>query len=81
MQVFQPWIQRRRIDYAKHKHVISGVLKHLKMRALGRLLNERGEPNREVIEKLVYLPFALSMKLPYLQVVNPRHVFTDSWIL
>ncbi|KAL1817905.1 hypothetical protein ACET3Z_020479 [Daucus carota] len=51
-QVFQPWIQRRRIDYAKHKHVISGVLKHLKMRALGRLLNERGEPNREVIEKL-----------------------------
>lgn len=53
MQVFQPWIQRRRIDYAKHKHVISGVLKHLKMRALGRLLTDQGEPNREVIEKLV----------------------------
>lgn len=51
-QVFQPWIQRRRIDYAKHKHVISGVLKHLKMRALGRLLNDQGEPNREVIENL-----------------------------
>ncbi|KAL8144955.1 hypothetical protein AgCh_003244 [Apium graveolens] len=51
-QVFQPWIQRRRIDYAKHKHVISGVLKHLKMRALGRLLTDQGEPNREVIEKL-----------------------------
>ncbi|KAL1813043.1 hypothetical protein ACET3Z_023108 [Daucus carota] len=51
-QVFQPWIQRRRIDYAKHRHVISGVLKHLKMRAIGRLLTNRGEPNREVIDKL-----------------------------
>lgn len=66
MQVFQPWIQRRRIDYAKHRHVISGVLKHLKMRAIGRLLTNRGEPNREVIDKLVFfLPFALSIKHPY----------------
>ncbi|GAV64038.1 Na_Ca_ex domain-containing protein/EF_hand_5 domain-containing protein [Cephalotus follicularis] len=51
-QVFQPWIQRRRIAYAKHKHVISGILKHLKMRALGRLLTDDGEPNIEVLHKL-----------------------------
>lgn len=51
-QVFQPWIQRRKLAFAKHKHVISGVLKHLKMRALGRLLTDQGEPNKEVIEKL-----------------------------
>ncbi|KAL5736452.1 hypothetical protein ACOSP7_030868 [Xanthoceras sorbifolium] len=51
-QVFQPWIQRRRLAYAKHKHVISGVLKQLRQRALGRLLNDEGEPNVEVIRKL-----------------------------
>lgn len=51
-QVFQPWIQRRRIDFAKHRHVISGVLKQLRMRALGRLLDDDGEPNIDVMQKL-----------------------------
>ncbi|KAF3442447.1 hypothetical protein FNV43_RR16363 [Rhamnella rubrinervis] len=51
-QVFQPWIQRRRIAYAKHKHVISGILQHLKNNALGKLLTEDGQPNRDVIHKL-----------------------------
>ncbi|KAJ0045987.1 hypothetical protein Pint_04682 [Pistacia integerrima] len=51
-QVFQPWIQRRRLAYAKHKHVISGFLKHLRKHALGRLLNDRGEPDEDVIKKL-----------------------------
>lgn len=51
-QVCQPWIQKRHIAYAKHKHVISGILQHLKMRALGWLLDEDGEPNKEVIDKL-----------------------------
>ncbi|XP_047316411.1 sodium/calcium exchanger NCL-like [Impatiens glandulifera] len=51
-QVFQPWIQRRRIAYAKHKHIISGVLKHLKMRGIDRLFNDDGQPNERVIEKL-----------------------------
>ncbi|XP_031265126.1 sodium/calcium exchanger NCL [Pistacia vera] len=51
-QVFQPWIQRRRLAYAKHKHVISGFLKHLRKHALGRLLNDRGEPDKDVIKKL-----------------------------
>ncbi|XP_027127454.1 sodium/calcium exchanger NCL [Coffea arabica] len=51
-QVFQPWIQRRRLAFAKHKRVISGILKHLKMRALGRLCNDDGTINMEVLEKL-----------------------------
>ncbi|KAM1474880.1 hypothetical protein ACFX2I_030843 [Malus domestica] len=51
-QVFQPWIQRRKIAYAKHKHVISGLLQHLKKRALGKLLNDEGEPDANIIEKL-----------------------------
>ncbi|KAJ8747053.1 hypothetical protein K2173_011397 [Erythroxylum novogranatense] len=51
-QVFQPWVQRRRLAYAKLKHVISGILQHLKQRALGRLLTDDGQPNEEVIRKL-----------------------------
>ncbi|KAL3849243.1 hypothetical protein ACJIZ3_011125 [Penstemon smallii] len=51
-QVFQPWVQRRRLAYAKHKHVISGILKHFKMRALGKLATEDGKPNLEVLTKL-----------------------------
>ncbi|BFG29105.1 hypothetical protein CerSpe_153790 [Prunus speciosa] len=51
-QVFQPWIQRRKIAYAKHKHVISGILQHLKNQALGKLLKDDGEPDLDIIEKL-----------------------------
>ncbi|KAK6946663.1 EF-hand domain [Dillenia turbinata] len=51
-QVFQPWIQKRRLAYVKHKHVISGILRHLKMRSLGRLMTNDGRPNEEVIRKL-----------------------------
>ncbi|KAH7860746.1 hypothetical protein Vadar_017591 [Vaccinium darrowii] len=53
-QIFQPWIQTRRLAFVKHKHVMSGVLKHLKMRGLGRLLKDDGTPNEEVIEKLFH---------------------------
>lgn len=51
-QVFQPWIQMRRIDYVKHRRVLTGFLKHLKKHALGRLCKPDGSPNNEVIEKL-----------------------------
>ncbi|XVF78713.1 hypothetical protein PTKIN_Ptkin14bG0157600 [Pterospermum kingtungense] len=51
-QIFQPWIQRRRLAFVKHKHVISGILRHLKKQALGKLLTDAGEPNAEIIEKL-----------------------------
>ena len=50
-QVFQPWIQRRKLAYVKHKHVISGILRHAQMQALGRLLNDDGTPNEDVIRK------------------------------
>ncbi|KAL6626951.1 hypothetical protein ACP70R_030677 [Stipagrostis hirtigluma subsp. patula] len=53
-QVFQPWIQRRKLAYAKHKHVISGILRHAQKQALGRLLNEDGTPNESVIRKLFH---------------------------
>ncbi|KAJ0733622.1 putative EF-hand domain, calcium/proton exchanger, sodium/calcium exchanger membrane region [Helianthus annuus] len=51
-QVVQPKLQRRRLAFAKHKHVKSRILKYLKMRALGRLLDDHGKPNSDVLEKL-----------------------------
>uniref|UniRef100_A0A0D9VE91 EF-hand domain-containing protein n=1 Tax=Leersia perrieri TaxID=77586 RepID=A0A0D9VE91_9ORYZ len=53
-QVFQPWIQRRRLEYTRLKHVMSGVLKHAQMHAFGRLLDDDGRPNVSVIEKLFH---------------------------
>ncbi|CAL5393533.1 unnamed protein product [Camellia sinensis] len=52
IMVFQPWIQRRRLAYVKHKHIISGFLKYLKMRALGRFIKDNGELNTEIVAKL-----------------------------
>ncbi|PUZ74891.1 hypothetical protein GQ55_1G102500 [Panicum hallii var. hallii] len=53
-QVFQPWIQRRRLEYARLKHVMSGLLRHAQMHVFGRLLDEDGTPNVPVIEKLFH---------------------------
>ncbi|KAJ4975791.1 hypothetical protein NE237_000897 [Protea cynaroides] len=50
VQVFQPWIQKRKLAYVKHKHVISGILKDLKARSVGRLLTDKGQPDVEVIK-------------------------------
>lgn len=41
----------RKMDYIKHKHAILGLLRHLKMRSLGRLLKDDGQPDKEVIKK------------------------------
>ncbi|KAJ0700886.1 putative EF-hand domain, calcium/proton exchanger, sodium/calcium exchanger membrane region [Helianthus annuus] len=55
-QVYQPTLQKRHLDFAKHKHVRSRILKYLKKRALGRLVDSNGEPNQEVLLKLVLNP-------------------------
>ncbi|KAJ0054684.1 hypothetical protein Pint_02381 [Pistacia integerrima] len=51
-QVFQPLIQKGRIAYLRHKHVISGILKHLRSDTLGRFFTDDGLPNIDVIQKL-----------------------------
>ncbi|ERN13980.1 uncharacterized protein LOC18442228 [Amborella trichopoda] len=54
-QVFEPWIQKRRFAYAKHKHIISGILKSLQKHALGRLFDADGQPNIAAIHKLFHV--------------------------
>lgn len=51
-QVFQPWIQVRRLDYVKHKRVMTGFLKHLNKSASGKLFYPDGSPNNEFIDKV-----------------------------
>ncbi|KAI3815036.1 hypothetical protein L1987_14688 [Smallanthus sonchifolius] len=51
-QVYQPNIQKRRLAFAKHKHVRSGILRYLKTNSFGRLLDDQGQLNREVLYKL-----------------------------
>ncbi|MFS7994562.1 putative EF-hand domain, sodium/calcium exchanger membrane region, EF-hand domain pair [Helianthus anomalus] len=51
-QVYQPNIQKRRLAFAKHKHVRSGILRYLKTNAFGGLLDDQGHLNREVLHKL-----------------------------
>ncbi|RWR89646.1 EF-hand domain-containing protein [Cinnamomum micranthum f. kanehirae] len=53
-QVVRPWIQKRRVEYVKRKHIMSGVLRHMHKTAMGRLLDENGKPNKPVIDKLFH---------------------------
>ncbi|PWA45584.1 sodium/calcium exchanger family protein / calcium-binding EF hand family protein [Artemisia annua] len=49
LQVVQPKLQRRRLAFAKHKHVRSRILKYLKEHAGGRLMDENGDPNKKTV--------------------------------
>ncbi|XP_059662699.1 sodium/calcium exchanger NCL-like [Cornus florida] len=51
-QVFQPWIQSRRLAFVKHKHVISGFLKYMRTSSLEGLLTDEGKLNEDAIKKL-----------------------------
>uniref|UniRef100_A0A803LVR6 EF-hand domain-containing protein n=1 Tax=Chenopodium quinoa TaxID=63459 RepID=A0A803LVR6_CHEQI len=51
-QVFQPWIQVRKLDYVKHKRVLTGFLKHLKKHSFGKLCNDDGTLNNDIVKKV-----------------------------
>ncbi|GJS98846.1 sodium/calcium exchanger NCL-like protein [Tanacetum coccineum] len=52
-QVYQPNIQKRRIAFAKHKHLRSDFLRNLKTHEkFGGLLDDQGQLNRDVLKRL-----------------------------
>ncbi|KAF7140596.1 hypothetical protein RHSIM_Rhsim06G0204300 [Rhododendron simsii] len=51
-QVFQPWIQKRRLEFVKHEHLVVDILRHVQKHALGRLLTADGAPNVTAIRRL-----------------------------
>ncbi|KAI3991588.1 hypothetical protein MKX01_001055 [Papaver californicum] len=48
--VFQPWIQRRKLAYAKHSHIMSGILIHLNI--VDKLTTDGYSPNVDVMKKM-----------------------------
>ncbi|XAR56494.1 hypothetical protein NMG60_11037010 [Bertholletia excelsa] len=54
-QVFQPSIQRRRLAFAKHKHLMSGIL--IQLTEQGRLLNCDGNPDSETTKSFEDINF------------------------
>ncbi|KAL1567241.1 sodium/calcium exchanger NCL2-like [Salvia divinorum] len=51
-QFFQPWIQRRRLLYIKHEHLVVDILKHVQNQTQGTLLTDNGSPNVSTIRRL-----------------------------
>ena len=55
LEMFEPSIQKRRLEYIKHEHLVVDVLRHVQKHALGRLLTEDGSPNVIAIRRQVIL--------------------------
>ncbi|XP_059661463.1 sodium/calcium exchanger NCL2-like [Cornus florida] len=51
-QFFQPWIQKRRLEYVKHEHFVLDILKHLQKRTIQKLITDNGSPNVSAIRRL-----------------------------
>ncbi|KAL6196587.1 hypothetical protein ACLB2K_032201 [Fragaria x ananassa] len=51
-QVFRPWVQKRRLEFVKHGHLVSDILQHVQKHALGRILTVQGAPNVRAIRRL-----------------------------
>ncbi|GAB2278004.1 hypothetical protein Dimus_012704 [Dionaea muscipula] len=51
-QIFQPWIQKRKINFVKGKKIISGFFQLLKKGAFGKLLTQDGKLNDDIATKI-----------------------------
>ncbi|XP_011000237.1 PREDICTED: uncharacterized protein LOC105107867 isoform X3 [Populus euphratica] len=51
-QIFEPWIQKRRLQYVKYDEALLRILQLVQERALGRILTVEGAPNINAIQRL-----------------------------
>ncbi|XP_034932426.2 sodium/calcium exchanger NCL2-like [Populus alba] len=51
-QIFEPWIQKRRLEYVKYDEALLRILQLVQERALGRILTGEGAPNINAIQRL-----------------------------
>ncbi|XP_061969849.1 sodium/calcium exchanger NCL2-like [Populus nigra] len=51
-QIFEPWIQKRRLEYVKYDEGLLRILQLVQERALGRILTGEGAPNINAIQRL-----------------------------
>ncbi|KAJ1690946.1 hypothetical protein LUZ63_015101 [Rhynchospora breviuscula] len=51
-QIFQPWVQKRRLEYVRLKLLMSGILHHFESKFLTKLTGEDGSPDTSAISNL-----------------------------
>ncbi|KAI9403122.1 hypothetical protein POPTR_001G375300v4 [Populus trichocarpa] len=51
-QIFEPWIQKRRLEYVKYDEALLRILQLVQERALGSILTGEGAPNINAIQRL-----------------------------
>ncbi|XP_055804722.1 sodium/calcium exchanger NCL1-like [Solanum dulcamara] len=51
-QFLDPWMQERSLNYSKYEHLLTGFLHHVQRHARGKLINEEGQPDIDVIKRL-----------------------------
>ncbi|XP_075091041.1 sodium/calcium exchanger NCL [Nicotiana tabacum] len=51
-QIFDPWMQERSLEYSKYENLLAGFLHHVQRHARGKLINEEGQPDIDVIKRL-----------------------------
>ncbi|CAH1438497.1 unnamed protein product [Lactuca virosa] len=52
-QVFEPSIQKRRLSYVKHEHLVVDILKHLQEHTADKIINEDGSANLATIKGIL----------------------------
>ncbi|PIA31275.1 hypothetical protein AQUCO_05100065v1 [Aquilegia coerulea] len=53
-QIFEPSIQKRRLEFVMNEHLLHDFLKHIQKHAEGKLLTSQGAPNLEIIRSLFH---------------------------
>ncbi|KAM3394078.1 sodium/calcium exchanger NCL2 [Capsicum galapagoense] len=51
-QLWDPWIQKRSLEYSKYENLLAAFLQHVQRHAKGKLVDEQGRPDIQVIERL-----------------------------
>lgn len=51
VQIFDPWIQERSLEYTKYENLLAGFLNHVQRHTQGRLVTNEGVPNVPVIRR------------------------------
>ena len=54
--MFEPSIQKRRLSYVKHEHLVLDILKHLQEHTAEKILTEDGLANMPAIKRFVSFP-------------------------
>ncbi|CAL0326527.1 unnamed protein product [Lupinus luteus] len=51
-QLFEPWVQKRRLEYVRHDHLILRIINDVEQNTLQRILTKHGAPNLSAIRRL-----------------------------